>query len=205
MAVPIDKERFPRVAAYLAGLPDGLDSHPTCLAKGTLVRTFVSGLAPDRVKGAGLPPAIEALLAVLPANSAWLSEVQTWAGIYAFADLQELTGWKWDGWVRAKNLELYTNPVLRLVMNFTSPSLAVPLASAYWGTVHRGSRLSVLEKAADRATLSLDYPPRLFDETAARALGIAFGCAFELSHAKTRSLAFDGWTPTRSLYRASWS
>lgn len=201
----LDPQRFRRLAPYLASLPQGLDSHPDCQAKGTLARSFVSEIKPEQVHGAGLPAPVEALLLAPPNNSRWVPEVLSWAGIYAVVDLLGLSDQAFQEWVARKNRELFTNPVMRVVMNFTSPGLALALSSAYWGVLHHGSRLTVVDSAGASGQVALDYPDRLFDERAARSLGVAFSVALELSRARHLSVTLESWTATRATWAARWA
>ncbi len=201
----LDRQRFPRLAAHLESLPAGLDSHPDCKAKGTLVRSFASELSAEEARAAGLPGPVEALLVSQPSNRAWVPEVLSWAGIFAVADLQGLDDAAWAKWVARKNRELYTSAVMRLVMNFTSPKLALSLASAYWGVIHHGSRLHVVELGESSAKVVLHYPDRLFGQPAAAALAVAFSVALELSRARRPAVALEGWSPTEAHFAARWS
>ncbi|HEY3445482.1 MAG TPA: hypothetical protein VGK67_03915 [Myxococcales bacterium] len=200
-----DPKRFARLAAHLEGLPSGLASHPDCKAKGTLVRSFASGVRAEQVRGAGLPEQVEALLLTPPTNSSWVPEVLSWAGIFAVGDLEGLDDAAWAGWVARKNRELYTSAVMRLVMNFTSPTLALALSSAYWGVIHHGSRLQVVDSSGSSARVVLNYPERLFGEPASAALAIAFSVALELSRAHRPVVSLERWTPTQATYEARWA
>jgi hypothetical protein len=62
------------VEEYLATLPDGIDSYPQALIKGSLVRIVCRDV--DRSKVARvLPPRVSALLLDPPLPSAWTPEV----------------------------------------------------------------------------------------------------------------------------------
>lgn len=201
----LDPKRFPSLCAHLEGLPSGLASHPDCKAKGTLVRSYALGIGADQVRGAGLPPEVESLFVAPPANSIWVPEVVSWAGIFATVDLLGLDDAAFERWMAAKNRELFTNPVMRVVMNFTSPKLALSLSSAYWGVIHHGSRLHLVGSDDATARVVLDYPDRLFGEKAARGLAVAFGVALELSRARHARVGLERWTPTQATFVARWA
>jgi hypothetical protein len=144
--------RPPGIAARGPGQP------PRLQGQGHAGRCFASELSAEEARAAGLPGPVEALLVSQPSNRAWVPEVLSWAGIFAVADLQGLDDAAWAKWVARKNRELYTSAVMRLVMNFTSPKLALSLASAYWGVIHHGSRLHVVELGESSAKVVLHYP-----------------------------------------------
>ncbi|MGC4122133.1 MAG: hypothetical protein QM765_47655 [Myxococcales bacterium] len=200
-----DTKRFAWLANHLQSLPAGLDSHPECKAKGTLVRSYAAGVPVEKVRGADLPAPVEALFLTPPANSAWVPEVVSWAGIFAVADLLGLDEPGFARWMAAKNRELFTNPVMRVVMNFTSPTLALALSSAYWGVIHHGSRLKLVGSEELTARVALDYPDRLFGEKAAQGLAVAFTVALELSRARRPNVSLERWTPTESTFVARWA
>ena len=197
--------RFPRMSAYLANQPQGLASHPECMAKGPLVRVNTRGINLTAEQAAQLPPEVAALYTRLPANRSWVPEVHAWAVLLASADLLGVSEGGFDAWAKQHNREFYANPVFRLVLSFTSPRLTLPMAATYWGVVHRGSTLRVTSGAEGSASLLLESSHQVFDAICARCLTQAFAVGMELSAAKDPFVRLENWTPTTSAWTARWS
>ncbi|MBI5549224.1 MAG: hypothetical protein HY901_35515, partial [Deltaproteobacteria bacterium] len=146
------------MSAYLAGLPQGLQSYPACLVKGTVVRSFTADCVPlEKLEGLTLPAEVAAHLREPPLDCVWVPEVEMWATLLATRDLLDLDDGAWLVWFEPRSREALTNPVLRLVMNFSSPELLLPLSQAYWAMTHKGSKLTIVERASHALTLALEY------------------------------------------------
>ncbi len=190
---------------YLGGLPSGAESYPECLVKGTVARSFLLGAVPEAaVDRAGLPPPIEAVLRSPPSNSVWISEVCFFGALLAVRDLLDLDEPAWKQWFKERNLQALTNPVLRLVMNATSPEMLLSLSGVYWGVTHRGSKLSVLEKERGGAKVALDHPHNLVNADIANVLTVALTVPLFLSRAKSPSIVLTSSAPTRSTFSGTW-
>ncbi|MBI5545871.1 MAG: hypothetical protein HY901_18435 [Deltaproteobacteria bacterium] len=199
---------FPRVSAYLKGLPKGLESYPECKAKGAAMRNFMLGaVPPERLTGLDLPAPILSLLHEPPLNSDWVPEVSMWATLIA---VREILGFdddsSWIAWSERRNTEALNSLVLRLVMKFTSVDLFLPLCGPYWGMLHKGSQLSVAARASHSATFALEYPPGLFnEELSSTLLVVAFRIPLVLANAKDPVLTLASWSPTRATFEGKWS
>ena len=73
----MSSDRFPALEEYIAGLPDGLASHPQCQAKASLYRSLIDtkGLEPDDVDA--LPPDLRSLVIHPVPISSWIPEVHS--------------------------------------------------------------------------------------------------------------------------------
>lgn len=193
------------LSKYLAALPRGLESHPECLVKGTVARSFLLGAVPeaalDRVD---LPGPIAAVIRSPPPNSVWISEVHFFGALLAVRDLLGLEEAAWKQWFKERNQRALTNPVLRLVMNATSPEMLLSLSGVYWGVTHRGSKLSVVEKTGGSATVVLDHPHNLVNADVGGFLTMALTVPLLLTRAKSPAIALTSNTPTRSTFAGTW-
>lgn len=197
---------IPRMSAYLAPLPNGLESYPACMVKGAVARPFLAGaLTPAQVAEAGLPPPVAALLREAPLNSAWIPEVELWSALAAVVELRGFDDQAALDWFAQRDEEALTNPVLRLVMRFSSVEFLLPLSSGYWSMTHKGSKLEVERPSAQEAIIHLDYPPNLFDQNVAKLLTQAFAVPLRLSRATSVAVSLDDWKPTRATFRGKWS
>ena len=80
----IDMRDAPRLGAYLAQLPAGLDSHPECTAKASVVRK-VYEFARDNPL-VGLPEPLQRLLDEPLPSSTWVPQAQVLAAIVAMVE-----------------------------------------------------------------------------------------------------------------------
>ena len=85
MLAPVDTAAFPRVARYLAGLPNGWLSHPECECKATLYREALAAL-PRRLDTTGLDPLVVSYVEEPPPMTSWVPEVVSSAVYLAIAD-----------------------------------------------------------------------------------------------------------------------
>ncbi len=110
----------------------------------------------------------------------------------------------WKSWFQERNQQALTNPVLRLVMNFTSAETLLSLAGAFWGTTHRGSKLVVVEKSSHGATLTLEHPHNLVDAQVADVITVALTVPLLLTRARSPVVVLASSTPTCATYKATW-
>jgi hypothetical protein len=193
--------RYPRLAAYLAALPAGLDSYPECQTRGTLAAEF----AADVSRGArDLPHEVAQLFAAQPAT--WIPEAQLAATILAVADHAGRGDDEHAEWVREKNRAVFRGVVYRSLMAFFTPAGLLEKASSRWESFHRGTALGV-ERLADRHVRArLEFPPHLVSgPLLPRAYGAAMQAALEHSRAKTATLEVEDVGATWVTYRARWT
>ena len=86
----------PLLSAYLASLPEGLDSFPQVQQKGSIVQSFLDGV-PIQTHLSSLPGPLADWVKHPPLASAWVSEVKGFALMLACADLCFPTTDAWGG------------------------------------------------------------------------------------------------------------
>jgi hypothetical protein len=199
----LDHARFPTVAEYLAGLPQGLDSHPACLAKASLYR----GLLDDcpLVDRAGLPAVLVDLVEHMRPVNTWIPEVQSHAVLLAvydrsFADEQRFAAFCFEAQRR-----LWRSKIYSMLMRWTSPQRLLATASKRWEVFHRGSSLHAEAFTEGRATLHLEHPPGLYDRVSRVGLTEGLRAALSMTTQYTSSLVPLDASPTGARWAASWS
>ncbi|HEY3450170.1 MAG TPA: hypothetical protein VGK67_27700 [Myxococcales bacterium] len=193
------------LSTFVAGLPNGLESYPECLVKGTIVRSFLLDCVPvATLEAAALPQPVAALLRTPPLNSVWASEVEFFGALLAVRDLLGLDDAAWKRWFESRNHQALTNPVLRLVMNFTSAEMLLSLSQAYWGMTHKGSRMTTIERASHTATMLFEHPRGLVNADVGVFLTVALAVPLALSRAKSPSVVMQSSTPTGTIFKATW-
>jgi hypothetical protein len=168
-------DRYPRVAAYLAGLPGtdevaGLDAHPSHRAKASLVHALLE-LTPwpeGVVLPEGLAP-IRRLAEDPPPINVWVSEVHHFALALALADAHRLdAGELRDAW-RAQSRILAEKPSYSRLFRVLTPRQLLRGVNFQWSAFHRGLGLTLEGRPPDGVELKLDYPTGLVDRCLADA------------------------------------
>ncbi|MBC8070033.1 MAG: hypothetical protein IAG13_16970 [Deltaproteobacteria bacterium] len=195
-------DAYPTAAAYLAGLPAGLDSHPECLA----YEAHEGARRQLLERGTGVLD--EPLAAVLRTQGSdrWIPDVH---GLVAQMMLVDALGEPaYLRWIYDEARRLYDRPFLRHLMRLLSPSLVLMGGASRWGALHKGSRLSALplHKSGPRVTggITLEYPVGLFPPAFCRALAETFRAACDLAHASAATARLVEHGSTRSSFEIGW-
>jgi hypothetical protein len=198
-----DPARFPRLAAYLAALPDGLASHPASQARTSMSVAILEALPELRSLRDGFPPALRALLT--PPTTLWTPEVHLAARMIAAADLRELDEAEHAAFMREVNRTMFGGIAYRAIMAFLSPASLLARGPERWASLHRGTRLTVERVAERECTASLAFPQHLVSGFGVRGYGAAFEAALEHSRARDPKLEVTGLSATELRWRATWS
>jgi len=202
--VPAAAKRYPRLAAYLAGLPAGLGSYPDCLARTSLCAELIDGMPEPRPRPADLPEPAASILARRP-RGLWMPEVHVMALSVTIADHYEFDDAAYLGWLHDVNLRYFSSLVLRVLMAFISPTELVARASARWLAVHQGSTLEARLTGPGSARVELTFPPGLFAPILLRHFTAVWQAIFEHSKAKECEVTLVEANELRGTYDARWS
>lgn len=176
----VDGTRYPKVARYLSRLEGGLDAHPSCQVKGSVLKNALDS-APITLDASGLPAEIAKLLESPPLTSEWVSEVHLNAAMIAFAD--SMSDGDWQSWTYERNRALFRTSLYRVLFFVLSPErLFVGIANR-WAAFRRGTTLRLVEMKDKKARLELRYPLNLYDESTLTAMRIAFRAAADAAGA----------------------
>ncbi len=151
-------DRYPRVAEYLAALPDGLRSYPECASKATLLRSALEGhdLSAERA----LPAEIVELIRDVPPVSVWVPAVAVNVVFHAVCDLYYPTEAAVLEWSRERTRRMAKNPLYRGVLRLGGPRALIRIATKLDRMFQRGTHISAdIERGA--ATVRLKHPPHL--------------------------------------------
>lgn len=152
--------RYPHVDAYLATLPSGWSSFPTCEANPSLLlglrdRGVFAGLA--------LPPAIDAYISRPPTESGWIPEVISVGAFLAVRDAR-FSGHSGEAdflaWFQALNDEILDAQQRALAV--TSPAEVLGLLSAAWAQFHHGTTMTLAVQTKRSAVITFAHPRHLF-------------------------------------------
>jgi hypothetical protein len=197
-------QRYPRLTAYLAGLPEGLDSYPDCLARTSLCTELLDGMPSPHPRPKDLPEPTASILAKRP-RGLWMSEVHVMAVSVTIADHFQFDDDAYLAWLHDTNLRYFSSLVLRVLMAFISPSELVARASARWSAVHQGSTLEARLTGPTSAHVELSFPPGLFAPILLRHFTAVWKAIFEHSKAKSCEVTLVDATDVHGVYEARWS
>jgi uncharacterized protein (TIGR02265 family) len=191
-----------RLARYLGGLPQGLDSYASCLAKGSVFRAMVEGAGLDAGR---LPAPLRRYLVEPPIPSEWLPEAHLAALVLSAADQLELDDEALFAWARVRNRGLFEGTLYRALMALVPPTRLARFAPMRWAAFHRGTTLELGRVADDGLRAHLAFPPGLFDATVLVAYRAAFAAALEASGARHVEVEAEEVTSTAAHYRVRWT
>lgn len=198
-----DPQRYPRLAQYLAMLPDGLDSYPECRAKGSLI---VSALEAHDTEGLGegLPDAMVAMIRDPPSPGIWVAAPFSDAIFYAMCDAfypedEAVLRWTVERTLRTANSRLY-----RAISRVTRPGTLLKMAAATHRLFQRGTDLSA-EHDNHSATLRLTHPPHLHGGLNHRSNVPMFEAMLSHCGATNIRVVMVKSSPTEAVYEAGWT
>jgi len=203
----LDPARFPRAAAYLKGLPEGLGSYPACAARVVIAEGharehggIAAGFVPPEPVGSLFRGALE--------PTAWVPEVAFQVANLMVRDAAFRSDAAFHEWTYEKSRELVDKPFLRTLMRLMSPTLIVVGSAKRWGEFHRGTKLDAgtVEapggRARTRATLT--FPEGLFPKLFLEGLERAFAAAIDGARGKNPLVRLAEATPTQARFDVTW-
>lgn len=196
---------FPATAAYVARLPNGLDSHPDCQVKASLYRSALEGRPIPRAAIDALPPRLRTLVVNPAPVSAWIPEVQSLALLTAHLDAccSSLEDFERSCYLRQRRL--FDSPLYRVVVKLATPNLLLRTAALRWGALHRGTTLVVERNERGVAHLNMEHPAQLWDEPTRLALTAGFRALLDLCGARNSTVEVTEASPTHMRLVGQWS
>ncbi len=194
--------RYPRVGAYLAALPAGLDSYPECRARSSVAESLVKARPPG-APGAPRPPSVTALFG--PCLRSWMPEVRLQATALAIADDARMSDAQFLAWTYDANAAMYRSAAYRAIMTLVSPQLLLQCGAARWNIFHGGTRLTCESEGSGRGVALLTFPPRLFTVLLLRQFAQAFRAALAHSRARESTVDLEDVGETSARFVARWA
>ena len=180
--------------AYVASLPDGLDSYPDCVVKGSVVRVFGDRLEPEVLDN--LPAEVRELSRNPPQMNEWVPFAKV-AGLAHGVRDQVFIGDD-DGlrvWFAGGMESVLSSPMYRILLSLTSPVRIARTSERRWSAFNRGVTRKCLAVFENGARGEVRYPPYLIDELLAEAFVQSFERALALSRARNPVVQLVEWTP----------
>lgn len=204
----MDPTAFPGAAAYLAALAGGLDAHPQCLVKGSVVREIVtSGFA--REVSHLLPAELRSHFDVKPVATSWVPEVHVHALLLATYD-RFFAGPRGKGkagfldWAYTQNLALFDTTLYRVLFFVVSPERLFNGMDKRWSTFRRGSTLEATLVEKGRAEMTVRYPVGLYNDLLAGVRAASFRAAATCAGARDAHVDFRSARAGETSFTMTW-
>lgn len=156
----LDAARFPTLSAYVAALPDGLESYPACRSKGALVRSVLDE-ADLTTHAPSLPPPLAALLTDRPPLTAWIPATLTDAVFHLYCDTHAPTDEAMLAWTYERSSRMGRSQTYRHILAVAGPRVLLRTGVRMHGFFQQGTELEIPALTAGRAELVLRHPPHL--------------------------------------------
>jgi len=170
----------PRVQAYVSELPAGLDSYPTCVQKGSIVRMWMAAARPLR-QSTALPDPVRELVERPPLPSSWVPEVHANAVYLAIRDEQFTSDRDFLAYCHRTNQDFFKSPLCRALTVLPSAKSALIAFKLGWKFLRKGTFLAISEQPDETLRIRLTWPPMVTPEVLARAFVTGFDTAIEAS------------------------
>ena len=201
----MDSARFPRMQAYLEGLPEDLASYPECLVKGDAFAMYRPVLLPH-VRLPELPRPVAAYLE--GQEPEWIPDVLGISLALLARDVAFADDAGFLGFVEQSIHELYASPIYRTLMRLLSPTLVVMGAAARWRAFRKGSELravpAVLSEGRRRVELTLQHAPRIYPPLVLQTFSVAYRVAVQTSRAEDARCVLASHADARATFELSW-
>ncbi len=190
--------------AYLASLPQGVDSYPECTVRAATMIAALDLLDLDGTEG--LPEPVRALVADPPHRSRHIPEVHNLAFFSWLRDERFEGDEGYLTFTDAVFHRFYAMPLYRVVFMVGRPDQVASASTRIWGWVRQGTRLEVTGRGDGHVWLRATSPPHLFDALHARVLARGLAIAYRLAHGYERlAVSLHEQTPTELSLKVAWS
>lgn len=195
---------LPRMEAYIAALPAGLDSYPTCKQKGSLTRLWVAEM-PLAAHLQLLPPDLRTLVEQPPLASAWVPEVHANALYLAASDLLFPREDDFVECIYRLDVKLFQSPLYRAITLIASPASFLRGLELGWKLFRRGQHIAITTTSPTSLRIRVTWPPLVTPMLIARCVGTGFRAAAEATGTVTGLKAdLTEFDRTTAVYDISW-
>lgn len=201
----MDPKRFPSAAAYLDRFDRGLDAHPHCAVKGSVVRQLVVTPYAREVQP-HVPPALRTYFTDPPLVSAWCSEVHFHTMLHAIFDGPfQSNESRFLGWVKDENRTLMESALYKGIFFVVSPERLFRSVGPRWGALRRGTSAELIDASPTGGRIRVHHPLHLYSDLISRVRATSLAIVAECSGAHHVRIAPDRITSTSVDFAATWS
>ncbi len=201
----LDADAFPALAAYVASLPDGLNSYPHCQSKAALYRSLLADRPLAEADLAALPADLRRLVQAPKTVASWIPEVHSHALMLAVYDRRFDSLAAFEQYSFLVQRQLFASRIYAILMKAATPSLLLRGVSLRWKAFHKGSRLVAEAVRSHSAVVRLDQPAGVWDHVVGVALGAALRATADLMDVTNVQAEIVDETPELIRYELRWS
>jgi hypothetical protein len=197
-----DHDALPRTAAYVDGLPHGLDSYPRCRVRTEVTRVIIERF-PQLLDQRGMHPMFVDQLREMIREGEWLSEAVGTAVRLLTRDAIFEDDAQYYAWTFEISSELFARPVFRALMYVVSPTLVMLGASRRWSAFREGTTL-VAKPRGNGGDITLTFPPHLYTPFVLEGFGHAFRASLAAARARDVRIELREALPERASWSVTW-
>jgi len=196
--------RLPHLEAYIERLPQGLDSYPEALAKASLLRSVANFRPIPRRAREALPAALSTLLDAPPPVTHWVSQVHTHALLLALRDSVCSDQEDFVRFCYLRQRELFQTAMYRVIFALATPSMLFGAIALRWGSLHRGTDLSLGARTDTTVRLDLDHAPHMWDPEVSLATAAGLRVVLDLSGAVGATFEVERPSNEQTVFHGKW-
>lgn len=197
--------RLPHLEAYIERLPQGLDSYPEALAKASLLRSVADFRPIPRQVREALPAALATLLEAPPPVTHWVSQVHTHSLLLVLRDSVCSDQEDFVRFCYLRQRELFQSAMYRVMFALATPGMLFGAIALRWGSLHRGTSLSIRERTDTTTHLQLDHAPHLWDPEVSLATAAGLRAVLDLSGAIGARVEVEHPSNEQTLFHGQWT
>jgi len=202
IASVFDQDSLPLTAAYIAGLPYGLDSYPKCRVR-TAVTQLVIERFPRALEHDGVDRAFAERIRDAVGQSEWMPETLGTALRILTRDTVFSSDAEYNEWNFKISGELFARPIYRMLMYVISPSLVMLGAQRRWSAFREGTTLSA-KSHANGGEVTLTFPAHLYTRLVVTGFGEAFRASLVAARARGIRIDLDDVQPDHARWSVTW-
>ncbi|MEM7157264.1 MAG: hypothetical protein AAF799_30715 [Myxococcota bacterium] len=191
-------EGFPRTDEWLSTLPDGLDSYPEAVVKGSFVRGVLEN-PPEGFDLSRLPEPVQAMFDPLPLPSGWVPEAHMIALNGTLREAFFGSDEDYLDWGERNLRATLSGPLYRVIFAVLSPGRLSRGASKRWRALRRGTEREHLERNQNGNLGRITYPENLYERLYLDVLLRGLRTVYGLSGAKNPVVNVLEYTPTYAV------
>lgn len=197
---------LPQLDAYLESLPGGLEAFPSCVVKGSILRSML-GDGFFRPFARDLPPTLRALVETPPLATQWVPEVHQLALLLAALDGHfanaggEAAFLSWGDRASAAMLK---SPLYRVMFALAGPALLLDNMPGRMQALRRGTQFELVERSEGLARVHFRFPRGLYLPILLQARARSIRGALEMAGGKRATVRVVDTTPTSADFLAEY-
>ena len=199
---------MPTVDEYLAGLPEGIDSYPEAMVKGSVVRAHCVHPAFLEVqRDERMPRESVRLIDDPPTRTTWVREAHfnaLMAGLYEHGFRASGGYPAYQAWVCDQSRRLFETKLYRVLFAVLSPERLLAATALRWSAFHQGSTLALVGRLPKAFEVEMRFPARLYPPASLHGFSGAFRAALLAAGGDVTSIEWTLVSPSIARWLVQW-